>query len=787
MAKWWQAPFNILRGDTNKRTPSSERPITLGEMLGAQNGSQSPGQAPMMSFAEQEKVFGSVAQLGPGLPAMVQPFGGDPRQSQYRPGHNIPSPPGENRPLTALDLRELSYANFLARRCIEVRKKEIIGLRWGIVSRSKNRSKAHEVQERLAPLIAEITAIFQYPLGYMVKENGKWVRKAIRTLNYAQWLDMLLEDQEVLDALTIYPETTMSGKLVSLRPIDGSTIKPLLTTAGTIPAPPFPAYEQWLYGRANAHFTADQLYYVPFNRRVNTPYGFSMVEQNLIQINKTLRYNLWVSAYFTDGSMPEGGFEAPEKYSKDQVITAEEYLNAKLSGNPRALRQLNIFPSGLKWVSLKPFTFDKDFDTAQIIETCLAFDVQPQELGILPAGSLGGKGAADGQDNVQERKTLKPRIRQIQDLFTSFIEQYFGTDELEFRFLDVDAGNDEDPARNQTRLFSGQTTLDALLEEEGMEPVGVSKPFIVVGNQVFGVEDLKKLGVADNTQNVSAPGNVVDQNNQSDGGDSTTKAAQTDHASALAFAQNQDNNQRTNTSDSVVNQADKKRKTHELELAFAKWFLDRFGSRAIHIGHANTAQAVATSMAYTANEITALKEMITGLKEQSYLVGINDVLAELGEPTVDMLTDLLKKHELAQDAQTSANEIADTFSKNVEETTARLIDAGIVGNALEKALVEWQSDRAKWKGLQIGATEVAHPFAIGTVDFVQKNALKIIGWNVTPETCACDRCLALVKANPWPISDGEILASTIPVHVNCVHGLQPILDKGNQTPILWRG
>ena len=434
------------------------------------------------------------ANLDDAPPPPPQPLDatGQPRQWWYRPGWNIPSPPGEGRPLSADDLRALVSSNYLARRCIEVRKKEIIGLRWGIVPKDKNRKKSKEIQQKLAPLIEEITAFFEHPVGYMEKVNGKWVRKGLMT--YAQWLDMLLDDHFVLDALTIFPEVLMNGKLLSLKPVDGSTIKPLLTLNGTTPAPPNPAYEQWLYGRPNMQFRADQIYYVPFNRRPYTPYGFSLVEQNLMQLNKVLRYEMWVTAYFTHGALPEGGFEAPLEWQKEQVEDAEAYLNAKLAGNQQQLRSINIFPPGMKWVNFKPFTFDAELDRAMQVETCLCFDVQPQEIGLLPEGNLGGKGASEGQENVTHRKSLKPTAEQLSGLFTNIIERYWGVDELQFEFFGIMDDDEDAPEMDQRRLFGGQISLDQLLEEKGLDPVGVDQPFVVASpTMILGVPDLKRL------------------------------------------------------------------------------------------------------------------------------------------------------------------------------------------------------------------------------------------------------------------------------------------------------
>lgn len=781
--KWWQRAWSAVMPDTSKAArPGKERPITLAEMLEVNTGSAS------------DNVYGTAGgQLGPGPPPLPMPLGGDPRQMYYRPGWNIPSPPGEGRPLSADDLRALSYSNYLARRCIEVRKKEIIGLNWGIVPKGKNRKKVHEIQVKLKPLIKEITAFFEHPVGYMEKDaEGKWVRRGMMTK--AQWLDMLLEDHFVLDAMTIYPDLLANGNLLSLRPIDGSTIKPLLTLSGTVPPPPYAAYEQWLYGRANAQFRYDQLYYLPFNRRVSTPYGFSLVEQNLLQINKVLRYEMWVSAYFTDGAMPEGGFEAPPELTPDQARLTEMFINAKLAGNAKSLRGFNIWPSGLKWVPLKPFTFDDKLNTSMMVETCLSFDVQPQELGLLPEGHLGGHGSTEGQENVMNRKSLRPLAEQLSSIFTHIIERYWGVDDLEFKFFGVVEEDNDDPVVDQQRLFAGLVTWDALLESKGQDPVGLDEPFVVIGNQtVLGAKAIKQIIDNDGT----TPKNVAQQTTQDappvtipDDTQDATKAAQIDHHAVIA-AVNNSTSSAPATNAATTQQEDaqeKKRPTHKEELLFIAAYKKLFGNRGAIPDSANTADAIAASLAYTSEETQALAQMIADLKGDAYTSGINTVLKQIGAPQADGLKDIRVKAGLHQEATKSASEVAQTFSDDARSAANGMLDADVAPDVVRSAMKTWQQERAAWKGEQIGQTESAQPFTQGAHDVVTRNQMPVKAWEVTPEQCKCDRCQAMVDANPWPASYGTTLAKSFPLHPNCIHGIKPIFDEQpSADSVKWRG
>jgi hypothetical protein len=796
--RWWQRLASAFTADTQKRQ-GIERPITLAEEYAA------TGSSPVYGDAG--------ATLGPGPPPIPQPLDKteQPRQWWYRPGWNIPSPPGEGRPLSANDLRELASANYLARRCIEVRKKEVIGLRWGIVPKEKNRKKSQQIQTKLAPMIDEITAFFMFPVGYPEKVNGKWTRKGL--MAYEPWLDMLLEDHFVLDAMTVWPEVTLNGKLMSLRPIDGSTIKPLLTLTGATPAPPNAAFEQWLYGRPNMEFRADQLYYVPFNRRPYTPYGYSLVEQNLIQLNKVLRYEMFVSDYFTHGAWPDSGFEAPIEWQMEQVETAEAYLNARLSGNSKQRRMINIFPPGMKYINMKPFEFDANLDRAMQVETCLCFDVQPQEVGLLPEGNLGGKGASEGQETVTHRKSLRPLAEQLSTLFTGIIERYWGTTDLQFRYFGIDDDDEDAPEMDTKRLFGGQISLDQLLEEKGLDPVGVDQPFVVASpTMVLGIPDLKRLmekgsgAFGSDEQDAQQAQNGTQSPNggnpplkdgqppsaKGDETDDTKKSAALDTPQLPANIANTDPNQPSDDPSvdlaEVEAEIEKQRKSHEIELWFAKEFLKRFKKRKFELRGANTAQAIATRMAYTPEEVQELGKMIGDLKIGAYTAGVNTAFEKASYPLIDTIKDPLLKHDLTNEAIHSASEIAQTFQKDAQDAAQSFLDLGMkpLSDDMVEAMEAWQEKRAEWKSEQIAKTEGAQPFVKGTVDAVNRNGWKVKGWNVTPEQCKCERCQELVDSNPWTPEYGVLLALWLPLHPNCIHAVEPIWEAPPTEPI-WTG
>lgn len=472
------------RAETEKLPPG--RPVTESEVALAASSERRP--ATMEADPANRPYNDPGSQLGPGVPPKPMPLGGEPRQFQYRPGWNIPSSPGEGR-ISAETLRFFADNYDLLRRCIEVRKSEIKGLEWDIVPMEANKKKSQALRERHSDLIEQIKAFFQYPEAYMAKAGTQWIRRGY--VDWDAWIGAVLEEHFVGDWLAIYPRRKLNGEPLRLERIDGSTIKVLLTVDGRTPIPPEPAYNQWLHGRVAAQFTIEELLYKPRNRRNHTPYGYSNVEQILAHINEAIRFQMWTTAYFSDGSIPEGFFTAPEGWNTQQITEFNDYINSALKGDPKALREFHLVPYGSTYLNVKPFTFDDKFARYLAEKTCILMDVQPTEVGWSPQSGLGGSGWSEGQEAVTKRKSTGPLARWLAGVFTEIIHNVFGARDLQFAFTSIqDEDEDKRVATDKDRLMNGQATLDQILQERGEEPVGFNTPMVVAGTQVFFLPDL---------------------------------------------------------------------------------------------------------------------------------------------------------------------------------------------------------------------------------------------------------------------------------------------------------
>ncbi len=179
-------------------------------------------------------------------------------------------------------LRALAAASKEIRLNIELIKRQVRGLEWEIVPSRKEAGGAW--QQRSAET-QSVVDFFEFPDG---------------VTDFDAWINMLIEELLVTDAVTLYPNKNQDGRTI-LELIDGTTIRPLVDMRGRTPQPPFPAYLQVLHGVANTHYPSDRLLYRPLNTKVYTPYGESPIEWVLTAINTAIRKDAQKIGYYNRG------------------------------------------------------------------------------------------------------------------------------------------------------------------------------------------------------------------------------------------------------------------------------------------------------------------------------------------------------------------------------------------------------------------------------------------------------------------------------------------------------
>lgn len=422
--------------------------------------------------------FGPMPPIQP-VPVDQPPAGGmfpDPRWWQYTQGWNLPTPPGtEGLKLASFDqLKTLSEKYSVARACISLRIDEVLGLGWEI-GLTKEAAKAyqgdHHANRDAGERIGQLTKFFRRPDPDYLTFNS--------------FMAACLEEVFVYDALALIMRPKfgevfgMKGRgllgsgLDSLRLVSGPTIRPLLNLHGGHPEPPNPAFQQFLYGVPRSDyptlitgsdlddsalagseynaFSMDVMRYEPLWTRRETPYGFPPIERAILPVISGLQKQEYQLDYFTEGSVPAVYISPGDaNITATQVKELQDALNG-IAGDPAFHMKVVVLPPGSKVEPQRPVDLSDGFDQLVMTQVCMAFDVQPIELGILPnVGGSGQQGASasairlgsqEARD-IKSRKSTKPLLHYLADIFNHIIQNVCHCEDLQFQFEGL--ADDED-------------------------------------------------------------------------------------------------------------------------------------------------------------------------------------------------------------------------------------------------------------------------------------------------------------------------------------------------------
>lgn len=450
---------------------------------------------------------GAFGPFSPILPVPVdqpEPDGRpEPRREQYEVGWNLPvgQPGTEGLKLADFStLRTLADLYSVARACIELRKDEIKGLEWDILP-THEAAKAMRSSKSLA------------------SDFGKRRAEAIRFFrhpdpdyfNWGNWLSDVMEQIFVYDALSIVlrpkwgkgrGKGLLGSDLDSLNLIDGATIRPLYDLSGARPRPPAPGYQQYIYGVPRTDlmsvithrdledgrltgaewkkYRGDQLLYLPTVPRRWTPYGFAPVERALIPVMSGLQKQAYQLDYFREGTVP-AVFVSPGDLATTptQVRELQDALNA-IAGDPAWHHKIIVLPPGSKVDPQRQAQLADQFDEIVRCDVCMAFGVNPMELGISPrVSSTVSSGSANQMAKMsqgsQERKATKPTLRFLADIMDYVLHHVAGQDDMRFVFEGLDEDEDAETL-TQTLILQiggGLRSVDEGREELGLQPWGL--------------------------------------------------------------------------------------------------------------------------------------------------------------------------------------------------------------------------------------------------------------------------------------------------------------------------
>ena len=270
-------------------------------------------------------------------------------------------------------------------------------------------------------------------------------------INFDSWLNMLLDDMLVVDAPTIYVQRNLKGEPISLMPVDGTTIKPLIGPDGGSPEPPAPAYQQISHGVPIANLDRNELVYFPKNPRMDSLYGYGPVEQIVMSVNLFLRRQVSQLQFYTESNEPKGFLTLPPEWSNEEQLKAfQGMLNALLSGNMPERQRVMVVPNGSQYHDIKREALVDQFDMWLAQVACFSFGVSPMPFLYMRTN----RATAESARRQALEEGLGPYIRWVETFMTYLVYKAFGWNDIE-----CDATNDA-LTDDKTRLEMHQAYVD---------------------------------------------------------------------------------------------------------------------------------------------------------------------------------------------------------------------------------------------------------------------------------------------------------------------------------------
>lgn len=385
--------------------------------------------------------FGPQQPLQPVVNAVDQPSVQG-RQFDYPVGYNTQTTPRQAEAVSFTQMRQLADGCDVMRLVIETRKDQMAKMQWKIKPRDKKAKPDARCQE--------ITDFLASP-----DKDHTW----------DEWLRMLLEDQLVIDAATVYLRQTLGGQLYSIEPIDGATIKRVLDEHGRTPVAPLPAYQQILKGVPATNYTREELIYRPRNVRTHKIYGYSPVEQVIMTVNIALRRQLYQLAYYTEGNVPEALASVPASWNPDQIKQFQLYWDFLLEGDLGARRHLRFIPDGVTFKETKAPPMKDEYDEwlARII--CFAFSIAPT-----PFVKQQNRATAGTAQDQSLQEGLLPLMQWVKSMMDYIVVMVFGYADLEFAWEEEEAINPVDQSKIQDlKIRNGSLIIN---EAREMDEIG---------------------------------------------------------------------------------------------------------------------------------------------------------------------------------------------------------------------------------------------------------------------------------------------------------------------------
>lgn len=462
--------------------------------------------------------FGPGKRLVPAPINVVRPDTGraEPRLWEYPVSWNIQV---ENRRHVPWKTLQDAADMPLFRKCIE-RRKSVCQLDFVV---TVNPNAVAREAEAAGQAKTDVESALRQKYQAEIARITDWLQTPDRKngLDWGAWTSLIMENRLKFDAVAVYPRKTFGGDLFSLEVIDGKTIKPLLDESGGRPMPPYPAYQQILYGFPRGEFVAttdnpdgspaipggystDELLYERSIYRSESPYGMSATEIALLDGLVWMRRMGWILAEYTEGVQPASYLKvnAESDWTVPQWAEWQRALNDHLGGNTAERLKWPLMPPGVDPVQSAevPERYKPDYDLFLIKLVCGDFGLPASEVGFTEAGALGAS-FHEGEEDILNRQTRMPDSKWLGSLATKLAIRQLGMpSELQVQILGLESEDEAAAdAVAQAQYESGRMTLNEDRARRGVPPYSFPEAdmaTVVMSRGLVFLDGASKLGEA---------------------------------------------------------------------------------------------------------------------------------------------------------------------------------------------------------------------------------------------------------------------------------------------------
>ena len=439
------------------------------------------------SLAPQKTTQG---MFSPGAP--IRPVEGitpaqGPRQWQYPIGYNIGQLPRSTEMTSFAVLRNLATLYEGIGMCL--RAWFDLCSKPTLVIKPRDELTQDENGDPIPP--AEIMAKY----GDRIEKWKAFFAKPDKRRSLKTWMRMALKEVLEIDALSIFKHKDRAGGLYALEILNGSTIKPLLDERGMAPMPPYPAYQQFVYGVPGMLILDTDLVYRRETERTDSAYGMSRVEYIILRVNQALRKENKDLATFTDGNMPAGTVELPDDgttdWTPEQLLMYQVMWDGVLSGNDNIKARAKVMPPGTKFTKLDPDDIMVPFDTFLLNITVGMFGLTMSELAFTETVN---KSSGETQEAVIYRRAMAPLMDMFGEMFTDVMVSEGETD-LEAGWKAFEEPEDLKTKAEAWNILVGngtQSTSQAA-HAMGLKPMFETEPFVITKDGPVFIKDAMDL------------------------------------------------------------------------------------------------------------------------------------------------------------------------------------------------------------------------------------------------------------------------------------------------------